>query len=69
MRSVVVEKEDLSGDLKDPSKSIPRGTLWAVGVTFLVYVAQMTWFAMNSERAMLVENKLVMQEGLDNFRV
>ncbi len=52
----------MSGDLKEPSRSIPRGTLWAVGVTFLVYVAQMTWFAMNAERGDLVENKLVMQD-------
>ena len=52
----------MSGELKDPARSIPRGTLMAVGVTFLVYVALMVWLAMNATREELVDNALVMSE-------
>ncbi|MBU0640205.1 MAG: hypothetical protein KKB50_15170 [Planctomycetes bacterium] len=51
----------MSGDLRDPSKSIPRGRLAAVLLTFVIYAAQMAWLALNAERSALIGNTLVMQ--------
>ncbi len=51
----------MSGDLKDPSKSIPRGTLWAVILTFGIYAAEMVWLAMSARRDELIGNKLILQ--------
>ncbi len=51
----------MSGDLKDPAKSIPRGTLWAVGFTFVVYLLQLVWLSLGASREELVGNALVMQ--------
>ena len=51
----------MSGDLKDPSKSIPRGTLYATVLTFFIYAAIMGWLALNASREELLNNKLVMQ--------
>lgn len=35
----------MSGDLRDPGASIPRGTFWAVGASLVVYVAATLAFA------------------------
>ncbi|EDY83722.1 Amino acid permease family [Verrucomicrobiia bacterium DG1235] len=51
----------MSGDLKDPTKSIPRGTLWAVAVTFVVYAAQLVWLSLGASRGELIGNALVMK--------
>ncbi|MCF3649070.1 hypothetical protein [Synoicihabitans lomoniglobus] len=51
----------MSGDLKDPSKSVPKGTILAVIVCFVVYAAQMIWLSVHASREELVTNTLVMQ--------
>ncbi len=51
----------MSGDLKDPSKSVPRGTILAVIVCFVVYAVQMIWLSINASRTELIENNLVME--------
>ncbi|MCZ6672068.1 MAG: hypothetical protein O7C75_03935 [Verrucomicrobia bacterium] len=58
----VMAGASMSGDLKDPSKSIPKGTLWAVIITFIVYAGQILWLGKSAPRADLVGNALVMEE-------
>ncbi|MEM9158395.1 MAG: amino acid permease [Verrucomicrobiota bacterium] len=52
----------MSGDLKDPSRSIPRGTIFAVVFTFGVYLVQLVWLAMNANRGDLQDDSLVMKQ-------
>jgi amino acid transporter len=52
----------MSGDLKNPSRSIPLGTIWAVVVTFLVYGSVMVWLAVSAPRGELLGNRLVMKD-------
>lgn len=49
----------MSGDLKDPRKSIPRGTMLAIGVGFLVYMAFPVWLALNADSQQLVDDNTV----------
>lgn len=41
----------LSGDLKSPSKAIPKGTLWATLTTFIVYFVVILSMAASTTRA------------------
>lgn len=51
----------LSGDLKDPSKSIPKGTILSIAVTAAVYIAAVLWFASHLTAEELINDNLAMQ--------
>ncbi|GAO17867.1 hypothetical protein UVI_02011620 [Ustilaginoidea virens] len=46
----------MSGDLKNPSKAIPKGTLWAMLTTFIVYFLVALSMAFTIERDSLLAN-------------
>ncbi len=46
----------MSGDLKDPAKSLPTGTFLAVGVSLVVYLALPVFLAGTSDRVHLLED-------------
>lgn len=50
----------LSGDLKDPKKSIPRGTLWATLAGMLIYIAVAYKFAISASPTDLAGDQLIM---------
>ncbi|MFP4347271.1 MAG: hypothetical protein ACLFQY_03230 [Desulfococcaceae bacterium] len=52
----------MSGDLKHPERSIPRGTLLSVGLAFVIYSLTIVWFAANAAPAELQTNRFVMKE-------
>ena len=57
----------MSGELKEPERSIPYGTLLAIVVTFGVYVALSSWFAFAAKPQDLVENTSIII-GLARWR-
>ncbi|WP_075590310.1 APC family permease [Labilibacter marinus] len=52
----------LSGDLKDPKKSIPKGTLWATLVGMVVYVAIAYKLTVSASADDLAQDQLIMQK-------
>jgi len=52
----------LSGDLKNPGRSIPVGTITSILFTAAIYFAVAIWLALNLSREQLLSNPLAMQE-------
>ena len=56
----------MSGDLKDPAKSLPRGTFAAIGLSYLIYIAIPVFlgylipYATEQGKQLLTEDSLVM---------
>jgi amino acid transporter len=53
---------NMSGDLKDPGRMIPRGTLAAIGVTAVIYLSLAVLLGATRPRHDLVTNNLVMKD-------
>ncbi|MDG2169685.1 MAG: hypothetical protein P8L44_17370, partial [Opitutales bacterium] len=58
----VMAGASMSGDLKEPSKSIPLGTIGAIIITFGVYVLQILWLGKSAPREDLLGDPLVMKQ-------
>ncbi|MBN1541573.1 amino acid permease [candidate division KSB1 bacterium] len=53
---------NMSGDLREPSRAIPRGTLAAIGFTAILYTAIAVLLAASSPRQVLVGDGFVMKD-------
>ncbi|TXG39710.1 amino acid permease [Seonamhaeicola maritimus] len=51
---------NMSGELKNPKKSIPSGTLWAIGVSFVIYMLLAFWISRSASEEELLTNYYVM---------
>jgi amino acid transporter len=52
---------NMSGDLAEPGRSIPRGTFAAIGVGYVIYMALPILLASRVDTASLIDDPLVMQ--------
>jgi solute carrier family 12 (sodium/potassium/chloride transporter), member 2 len=52
---------NMSGDLRDPRRAIPVGTLAAVGTGYLIYMTLPVFLAMRADATTLIEDPLVMR--------
>ncbi|MDX1623143.1 MAG: amino acid permease [Gemmatimonadota bacterium] len=52
---------NMSGDLENPGRAIPRGTLWAIGVGYVIYMLLPIVLAGRADARTLIEDPLVMR--------
>ena len=52
---------NMSGDLEDPARSIPRGTLAALAVGFVIYMVLPFFLSVRADSATLIEDPLIMR--------
>ena len=53
---------NMSGELENPKQSIPKGTLWAIGVSFIIYMLLAYWIARSASEQELISNYNIMIE-------
>ncbi len=53
---------NMSGDLKNPSRSIPKGTFLAIGVGYIIYMTLPVILATRADTKTLVENPMIMRQ-------
>ena len=53
---------NMSGDLRNPARSIPVGTLWAVAATATVYAGMAVFLAGSRPAATLIENNMIVAD-------
>ncbi len=54
----------MSGELAEPRHAIPKGTLWAIGVSFVIYAALAIFFATHvSANELMVNNSIAIELG------
>ncbi len=47
---------NMSGELQDPRNSIPKGTLWAIAVSFVIYMFLAYWIARSATENEMISN-------------
>ncbi len=53
---------NMSGDLKDPAKSIPKGTFYAIGVGYIIYMTLPIILANRADALTLIDDPLIMRK-------